>query len=186
MDRRAVARLDHPLSGAKRHRVPATRCGGAAGDAIGCKRIDLYGIRHGEVADDDVRKHYRELIGRRIEGCPVAYLVGRKEFFSLELEVSPAVLIPRPDSELLVTECLALAKPLADPTLLDLGTGSGNLVVAIAKHHKTARLTTVDLSAEAQEVAGGMPRSTAWRSGSRFWRATCSGRCWRGWRLTSS
>ncbi len=122
--------------------------------ALGCKRIDLYGVRHGEVADDDVRKRYRELIGKRVEGCPVAYLVGRKEFFSLELEVGPAVLIPRPDSELLVTECLALAKALPEPAVLDLGTGSGNLPVAIARHHRTAWLTTVDVSADALAVAG--------------------------------
>src|SRR5262249_26256377 len=68
---------------------------------LGCRRIDLYGSRHGELASDEVRKQYRELIRRRIEGCPVAYLVGRKEFYSLELEVGPAVLIPRPDSETL-------------------------------------------------------------------------------------
>lgn len=121
--------------------------------ALGCKRIDLYGARHGDTPDEDARKRYRELIGRRVEGCPVAYLVGRKEFFSLELEVGPGVLIPRPDSELLVTECLALAKPRTGPTFLDLGTGSGNLVVAIARHHKTALLTTVDVSGDAAAVA---------------------------------
>src|SRR5215471_13432209 len=101
------------------------------------------------MAPEDVRQKFRDLIRRRMEGCPVAYLVGRKEFFSLELEVGPAVLIPRPDSEVLVTECLALAKSMTGPTLLDLGTGSGNLPIAIAKHHKTAQLTTVDVSAAA-------------------------------------
>jgi release factor glutamine methyltransferase len=63
------------------------------------------------------------------------------------------VLIPRPDSELLVTECLALAMAMTAPALLDLGTGSGNLPIAIAKHHKTAVLTTVDVSPEAVAVA---------------------------------
>src|SRR6266513_96850 len=100
---------------------------------LGCKRIDLYGLRHAEAAEDAVRQRYRDLIRRRIEGCPVAYLVGRKEFFSLEFEVSPAVLIPRPDSELAVMECLALAKPQASPRIIDIGTGSGNLAVALAK-----------------------------------------------------
>src|SRR5262249_14697925 len=76
--------------------------------ALGCKRIDLYGLRHAEPAGDALRQRYRELVRRRIEGCPVAYLVGRKEFFSLEFEVSSAVLIPRPDSEVAVLECLAL------------------------------------------------------------------------------
>src|SRR5271167_585627 len=63
--------------------------------ALGCRRIELY-TRHEEIASDEVRKKFRELIRQRIEGCPVAYLVGRKEFFGLEFEVSRAVLIPRP------------------------------------------------------------------------------------------
>jgi release factor glutamine methyltransferase len=120
---------------------------------LGCKRIDLYGLRHGEPADEAVRQRYRELIRKRVEGCPVAYLVGRKEFFSLEFEVSPAVLIPRPDSEVAVMECLALAKALAEPRVLDVGTGSGNLAVSIAKQHKGARVTATDVSGDALAVA---------------------------------
>src|SRR5204862_3313063 len=119
---------------------------------LGCKRIDLY-TRHEEEPAEQARQKFRELVRKRVEGCPVAYLVGRKEFFSLEFEVGPAVLIPRPDTELLVTECLALAKTMTEPTLLDLGTGSGNLPIAIAKNHKTARLTTVDVSAAALALA---------------------------------
>ncbi len=99
------------------------------------------------------RQRYRELIRKRVEGCPVAYLVGRKEFFSLEFEVSPAVLIPRPDSEVAVMECLAFAKPQAAPRILDIGTGSGNLAVAIAKRHVGAQVTAVDASTAALEVA---------------------------------
>ncbi len=121
--------------------------------ALGCKRIDLYGLRHGESADDAVRQRYRELIRKRIEGCPVAYLVGRKEFFSLEFEVSPAVLIPRPDTELVVTECLALATALTAPRIIDLGVGSGNISVSLAKRHAGARVTAVDRSPEALAVA---------------------------------
>ena len=121
--------------------------------ALGCKRIDLYGLLHAEPALDEVRQRYRELIRKRIEGCPVAYLVGRKEFFSLEFEVSSAVLIPRPDSEVAVMECIALAKPLAAACILDIGTGSGNLAVAIAKHHLGAHVTAVDISTDALGVA---------------------------------
>jgi release factor glutamine methyltransferase len=120
---------------------------------LGCRKIDLYGIRHGEEATEEVRQRYRELIRRRLEGCPVAYLVGRKEFYSLEFEVGPAVLIPRPDSELLVVECLALAKALSAPRVLDVGTGSGNLAVAVARQHKGAQVTAVDVSAAALDVA---------------------------------
>jgi release factor glutamine methyltransferase len=123
--------------------------------SLGCRRIDLYGLRHGETASEEVRQRFRELVRRRLEGCPVAYLVGRKEFFSLEFEVGPAVLIPRPDSELLVTECLALVKPLSAPRVLDLGTGSGNLAVAVAHQHKAAQVTAVDISPDALAVARG-------------------------------
>jgi release factor glutamine methyltransferase len=122
--------------------------------ALGCKRIELY-TRHDEEAPEAGRQRYRELIQERVKGCPVAYLVGRKEFYSLELEVSRAVLIPRPDTETLVDECLRLAKDLPEPRVLDLGTGSGCLAIAVAKYHKkgAARVTAVDLSPDALAVA---------------------------------
>jgi release factor glutamine methyltransferase len=118
-----------------------------------CKRIDLYGIRFGDIADEEVRKRYKELIRRRLEGCPVAYLVGRKEFFGLEFEVTPAVLIPRPDSELVVTECLGLARKMPQPRVLDIGTGSGNLAIAVAHQLPAAKVTAIDISADALAVA---------------------------------
>lgn len=121
--------------------------------ALGCKRIDLYGMRFSDIAADDVRKHYKDLIRRRMEGCPVAYLVGRKEFFGLEFEVTLAVLIPRPDSELVVTECLTPAKKLPQPRILDIGTGSGNLAIAVAKQLPAAKVTAIDKSAGALAVA---------------------------------
>jgi release factor glutamine methyltransferase len=120
--------------------------------ALGWRRIDLY-TRYDELPSEEVRKRFKELIGRRIEGCPVAYLVGRKEFFGLELEVSPAVLIPRPESEFVVLECLRLAKEMAQPRILDIGTGSGNLAVAVAQQHHGARVTALDISPEALAVA---------------------------------
>ena len=121
--------------------------------AAGCKRIDLYGALHGEQASPEVRQKYKDLIRRRLEGCPVAYLVGRKEFYGLEFQVAPAVLIPRPDTELVVMECLALAKPMAAPRVLDIGTGSGNLAVTVAKRHAGAQVTAIDLSVEALAIA---------------------------------
>ncbi len=122
-------------------------------NVLGCRRIELY-TRHTEPAGEDVRERYRELIRRRTEGCPVAYLVGQKEFFSLTFEVEPSVLIPRPDSEHVVLECLRLARGMAAPKILDLGVGSGNLSVALAYHLKTAQVVAVDISAGALAVAG--------------------------------
>jgi release factor glutamine methyltransferase len=120
--------------------------------ALGCRRIDLY-ARYTEPASEDVRDRFRELVRRRVEGCPVAYLVGRKEFYSLAFEVGPDVLIPRPDSECVVMECLRLARDLPAPRVLDIGTGSGNLAVTVAHQHKGARVTAIDVSPAALAVA---------------------------------
>jgi release factor glutamine methyltransferase len=120
--------------------------------ALGCRRIELY-TRHAEPAPEDGRRRYRELIRRRMEGCPVAYLVGRKEFYSLEFAVGPAVLIPRPDTECLVDECLRLAREIPAPRIVDVGTGSGAIAVAIAKRHGGAVVTATDISPEALTIA---------------------------------
>ncbi|MSU76854.1 MAG: peptide chain release factor N(5)-glutamine methyltransferase [Gemmataceae bacterium] len=119
----------------------------------GCKRIDLYGMRFAEVASPEIRHAYRDLIRQRLEGCPVAYLVGRKEFYGLEFKVTRAVLIPRPDSEHVVVECLKVMKAMKEPRILDLGVGSGNLAVSIAKHLPTSQVTAIDKSPDALAVA---------------------------------
>src|SRR5205814_2701858 len=106
-----------------------------------------------EPAEEEARERFRALVRQRLEGCPVAYLVGRKEFFALEFEVGPAVLIPRPESEFVVMECLRLAKGLARPRVLDIGTGSGNLAVAVARRQPNAEVTAVDLSPDALAIA---------------------------------
>ena len=126
--------------------------------AQGCKRIELY-TRFEETASEGVRSRFRDLVKKRTEGCPVAYLVGRKEFFSLEFEVGPAVLIPRPDTETLVMTCLEVATPHA--AILEVGTGSGAIAIALAKQLPTAQVTAIDLSPEALEVAPSQ-RHQAW------------------------
>jgi len=100
---------------------------------------------------------YSRLVQRRAQGRePVAYLTERKEFMGLELEVSPAVLIPRPETELLVEKSLELsARCWADQSVLivDVGTGSGAIAVSLAKYLPCARLYAVDISPAALEVA---------------------------------
>lgn len=120
--------------------------------AAGCSRIQLY-TRFDEPASEAIRGKYRELVKQRIEGCPVAYLVGYKEFYSLRFAVTPSVLIPRPETEILVLEAIRLAKPMPAPHILDIGTGSGAIALALAKHLQSAKLTATDLSAEALAVA---------------------------------
>lgn len=91
------------------------------------------------------------LLQRRLEGEPVAYIVGRREFFGLDFETTPAVLIPRPDTELLVE--LALARLPPRGKVLDMGTGSGAIAVAIAHSRPEADVTALDVSEEALAVA---------------------------------
>ena len=119
---------------------------------LGCERVQLYTQYEDEVGDRD-RSRFRDLDRRRAEGTPVAYLVGRKEFYSMTLAVSPAVLIPRPDSEFVVVEFLARFKGVESPRCVDVGTGSGCLALACAHQHRSARFVAIDLSPEALAVA---------------------------------
>jgi release factor glutamine methyltransferase len=119
---------------------------------LGWDRVKLYTHYDTEVGEEP-RSAYRDLVRRRALGTPVAYLVGRKEFYSLTLAVTPAVLIPRPDSEFVVVEFLAVMQPVADPLAVDVGTGSGCLALACAQHHKTARFLAIDSSSAALDVA---------------------------------
>lgn len=99
---------------------------------------------------------FQALVERRSAGEPVAYLVGHKEFYGLDLVVTPATLVPRPETELLVELALEAAKGMGRAPLLiaDIGTGTGAIAVALATHLPAALVYAVDLSAEALEVAG--------------------------------
>lgn len=98
-------------------------------------------------------RRFQQLLARRIEGEPVAYLTGKKGFYDLVFEVTPDVLVPRPETELLVE--IALSKIPLDQRcdILDLGTGSGAIAVTIAKHRPDAQVTAVDISSAALVVA---------------------------------
>lgn len=124
--------------------------------ARGCQRIDLYAA-YGEEATDSLRATFRELVSRRAQGMPVAYLVGHKEFYSLDFEVTPDVLIPRPETEQLVVTLLDFAKAQGGPetqlSVADVGTGSGILAVCAAKFLPQAAVTAIDVSVAALAVA---------------------------------
>ena len=121
---------------------------------LGWQRVQLYTHFEDEVAAA-ARGAFRGLVKRRADGAPVAYLVGRKEFYSLPLTVTPAVLIPRPDSEFVVVEFLGVARGLDAPRCVDVGTGSGCLALACAREHPTATFLAVDVCPEALAVAAG-------------------------------
>lgn len=156
--------------------------------ALGRRRIELY-TTFDDLPPDDARTAFRELVRRRAEGTPVAYLVGRREFYSLSFRVTPDVLIPRPETELLVVAALDLAKgsrvesresrdrgkaeevasgqwpvasqsslsnpqsPIPNPSIADVGTGSGIIAICLAKHLPTCRVTAIDISSAALAVA---------------------------------
>ena len=117
-------------------------------EATGFSQASLLAFPEKEIpAEAEAR--FRDFTERRNKGEPVAYIVGHKEFYSLDLAVNPAVLIPRPETELLVDLVLA-RKPAS---VLDLGTGSGAIALAIKRHLPAARVVASDASAAALEVA---------------------------------
>jgi release factor glutamine methyltransferase len=97
--------------------------------------------------------HFLELVERRTKGEPVAYLTGVKEFYGLELYITPDVLVPRPETESLVDACLEIIADGEISQLADIGTGSGAIVVALAKHRTMLRAYATDISSAALDVA---------------------------------
>jgi len=96
---------------------------------------------------------YTKLVERRLKYEPVAYITGRKEFWSFTLEVNKDVLIPRPDTEIIVEEALAVGKDIIAPRIADIGTGSGAIALALAKELPGAEITATDISAAALKIA---------------------------------
>ena len=96
---------------------------------------------------------FHALVTRRAAGEPVSYIVGRREFWSLDFIVTPAVLMPRPETELVVETALKLLGANASPKILDLGTGSGAIAVALAKEINGAEILATDISSDALEIA---------------------------------
>ncbi|MFN6110336.1 MAG: peptide chain release factor N(5)-glutamine methyltransferase [Planctomycetota bacterium] len=123
-------------------------------EALGCRRIELY-TRYEEVPAEPHLSRYRDWVKRHAAGEPVAYLVGHRDFYSLGFRVTPDVLIPRPETELLVVETLDALKQLnrPHPLVVDVGTGSGCVAVAIASQASPARLFAVDISPAALAIA---------------------------------
>lgn len=122
--------------------------------ALDCRRIELY--THGEqIPSPDQLTTFRDLVRRSATHEPIAYLTGSKEFFSLAFEVTPDVLIPRPETETLVERVLAhcTERDRPDATLLDLGTGSGCVAVAILVNCPGVQMVASDISEAALAVA---------------------------------
>lgn len=122
------------------------------GEVLGLDRVGLLRERSRALAPSELAR-FRALLAARLAGAPVAYLLGRREFWSLDFEVEPGVLIPRPETEVLVElACALLADAPAGP-VLDLGTGSGAVAIALAVECPTREVLAMDRSAAALAVA---------------------------------
>jgi release factor glutamine methyltransferase len=119
---------------------------------LGVNRAYLYAHPERELTSEE-RAGYDDVIAQRSTGMPSQYITGHQEFWGLDFVVSPAVLIPRPETEHLVETVLELAPGVAAPRIVDVGTGSGCIALALANELKTAEVFGVDLSADALEVA---------------------------------
>lgn len=125
-------------------------------DLLGFSRVDLY-LNYDRPLQPEELSGFRERVRRRANREPVAYITSRKEFYSLDLEVGPEALIPRPETELLVEEAVRLVRDrwpkCASLRLVDLGAGSGAMALALASQLRQAALWALDLSGQALELA---------------------------------
>ena len=119
---------------------------------LGADRAYLYAHPERELTREETAR-YEEALARRATGMPSQYITGHQEFWGLDFVVSPAVLIPRPETEHLVEVVLDLAQGIQRPKLVDVGTGSGCVALALAHELRDAEVYAVDLSAEALEIA---------------------------------
>jgi len=121
--------------------------------ALGLRRLDLY-MKFDRPLSEPELTRYRDLVAKRAKGEPVAYLVGHKEFMGLDFVVTPAVLVPNPDTEVLVQRAVELAREAARPLrVADVGTGTGCIAIAIAHYAPNVDVVASDITTEALEVA---------------------------------
>ena len=123
-------------------------------EALGKDRTYLI-VNFNEQLSDELLAGYQRLIARRASGEPLQYITGHQEFFGLEFEVTPAVLIPRPETELIVEEVIRLVDvhKIVAPVIVDVGTGSGCIAIALARELEDAEVTACDISEAALEIA---------------------------------
>lgn len=119
---------------------------------LNCRRLKLYTDSDRILTAEEISR-YKNLVERRAEKIPVAYLIGVKEFCGLNFVVTPAVLIPRPDTEILVQCATEFLQSADEKIFLDIGTGSGAICISILKFCRTARAVAVDISEKSLEVA---------------------------------
>ncbi len=123
---------------------------------LGVKRLELY-LHHDRPVSDEELQKFRELVARRINHEPIQYIVGETEFMSIPFIVTPDVLIPRPETEILVEKAIKLIETSRGDSeeikIIDIGTGSGNIAISLARYLKNANIMAIDVSSKAINVA---------------------------------
>jgi len=119
---------------------------------LGCNRAYLYGHPERQLTEDE-RQRYEEAVAERSRGVPAQYITGHQEFWGLDFLVSPAVLIPRPETEHLVETTIEISRDLDHPVIIDVGTGSGCIALALENELPKAEVHATDLSPDALEIA---------------------------------
>ncbi|WP_124383146.1 peptide chain release factor N(5)-glutamine methyltransferase [Ralstonia sp. SET104] len=146
------ARVADALTVLARAGMPALEARMLVSHVTGLSRVQLI-TQDSYAIGEAARAQISELATRRLAGEPMAYLLGEREFFGRTFKVTPAVLIPRPDTELLVEQALDRIEDCDTPAVLDMGTGSGIIAVSIALARRDARVWATDASADALAVA---------------------------------
>ena len=143
--------------------------------AAGVTRASLFA---GSIAlDEETQRRFEALIGRRAGREPLAYITGHKEFYSLEFEVSPAVLVPRPETETIVDLALKFISGRANCRLLDIGAGCGTIALAVASNAREVRVVATDISADALAIEYCNAIRLELESRARFVHADCWDAC---------
>lgn len=119
---------------------------------LDCKRLDLY-LKFDRPLDENEKQTYRSFISKRGNFEPVQYILGETEFFGLKFLVNPSVLIPRPETEILIETIITEANSAERVNILDIGAGSGNIPVTLAKNIPNSFITSIDVSNEALQTA---------------------------------
>jgi release factor glutamine methyltransferase len=119
---------------------------------LNCKRLDLY-LSFDRPLDDNEVNLYRDFIKRRGKAEPLQYIIGQVEFYGLVFKVNPSVLIPRPETEILIEAIINSVSKDGKIKILDIGAGSGNISICLAKHLPHAFITSTDINQQALETA---------------------------------
>ncbi|MEW6701907.1 MAG: peptide chain release factor N(5)-glutamine methyltransferase [Bacteroidota bacterium] len=121
-------------------------------EILNCKRLDLY-LKFDRPLDENEITKYRQWISRRGKFEPLQYIIGKVEFYGLQFKVTPDVLIPRQETEILVEETIKFCKEKSGLKILDIGTGSGNIPISLSKNLSDVEIVAIDVSEKAIQVA---------------------------------